>query len=97
MLDRLVMISTGDLWDVGLNPPCPGAPFQQLLHMAQVRQPSFGKVCSTSEGLHLQEGLCTEMFYSAKNAGNGYLFLIKFFLAVLAGFCIHCQVCVLMQ
>lgn len=32
-------------------------------------RPSFGKVCSSSEGLQLQEGLSTEMFYSARNAG----------------------------
>lgn len=29
------LISTGDMWDVGLSPPRPGALFQQLLHVAQ--------------------------------------------------------------
>lgn len=44
---------------------------------------SFGEACSSSKGLHLQEGLSTEVFYSAKTAGAGwwcfFSFLIRFF------------------
>lgn len=55
------LISTGDMWDVGLSPPCPGAHSSSCCAWPRELQTSFRKVCRSSEGLHLQEGLRTEM------------------------------------
>lgn len=61
---------------------CPGAPVPQLLPVKLLV--SFRRVYRSSEGPHSQEGLSTEMFYSAKSAGAGcfvffFFFLIRFF------------------